>query len=110
MSDAYNKELRKMALSVGAEIGCAENLHEGVYCATGGPNYETVAECNFLQRLGADAVGQSRGRVKGKSLYVMRAGVLAAAAEVWLVCSSFPFAKHCAIPAQYGTQGKVSSV
>lgn len=62
MSDAYNRELRKMAQSVGAEIGCADILREGVYCTLGGPNYETVAECLFLQRLGADAVGESGQR------------------------------------------------
>lgn len=58
MSDAYNKDLRKLARSVATELGYSNCLREGVYCALGGPNYETIAECRFLQRLGADAVGE----------------------------------------------------
>ncbi|XP_013923169.1 PREDICTED: purine nucleoside phosphorylase-like [Thamnophis sirtalis] len=59
MSDAYNEDLRKLAVKVASEIGCSDCMREGVYCALGGPNYETIAECRFLQRLGADAVGMS---------------------------------------------------
>ncbi|XP_077170275.1 purine nucleoside phosphorylase [Paroedura picta] len=59
MSDAYDPDLRKLARTVAKEMGCAGCLREGVYCALGGPNYETIAECRFLQRLGADAVGMS---------------------------------------------------
>uniref|UniRef100_A0A670J3N8 purine-nucleoside phosphorylase n=1 Tax=Podarcis muralis TaxID=64176 RepID=A0A670J3N8_PODMU len=59
MSDAYNEDLRKLAHTVASEMGCSGSVREGVYCALGGPNYETIAECRFLQRLGADAVGMS---------------------------------------------------
>ncbi|XP_054851522.1 purine nucleoside phosphorylase [Eublepharis macularius] len=59
MSDAYDRDLRKLAHTVASEMGCSGCLREGVYCTLGGPNYETIAECRFLQRLGADAVGMS---------------------------------------------------
>ncbi|XP_056384262.1 purine nucleoside phosphorylase isoform X1 [Hyla sarda] len=59
MSDAYEKGLRKLALAVGEELGFSEKIREGVYCSLGGPNFETIAECRFLNSLGADAVGMS---------------------------------------------------
>ncbi|XP_032890440.1 purine nucleoside phosphorylase-like [Amblyraja radiata] len=59
MSDAYDKDLRKLVLDVFRELGECSRLHEGVYCALGGPNFETIAECRMLQLLGADAVGMS---------------------------------------------------
>ncbi|XP_077154230.1 purine nucleoside phosphorylase isoform X1 [Ranitomeya variabilis] len=59
MSDAYDKDLRKLALAVGQELGFSEKMREGVYCSLGGPNFETIAECKFLSSLGADAVGMS---------------------------------------------------
>lgn len=59
MSDAYDEQLRSLALTVGKELGYGPSLHEGVYCTLGGPNFETIAECRFLQQLGADAVGMS---------------------------------------------------
>ncbi|XP_075425295.1 purine nucleoside phosphorylase [Ascaphus truei] len=59
MSDAYDKDMRKLALAVGRELGYSKMLKEGVYCGIGGPNFETIAECRFLNRLGADAVGMS---------------------------------------------------
>ena len=34
-------------------------LHEGVYAAMNGPQYETPAEVKMVQFLGADAVGMS---------------------------------------------------
>uniref|UniRef100_A0A670J765 Purine nucleoside phosphorylase n=1 Tax=Podarcis muralis TaxID=64176 RepID=A0A670J765_PODMU len=65
MSDAYNEDLRKLAHTVASEMGCSGSVREGVYCALGGPNYETIAECRFLQRLGADAVGQLGAEQRG---------------------------------------------
>ncbi|XP_060112018.1 purine nucleoside phosphorylase [Heteronotia binoei] len=59
MSDAYDRDLRKLAHTVAKEMGCSGGVREGVYCTLGGPNYETIAECRFLQKLGADAVGMS---------------------------------------------------
>ena len=35
------------------------SVREGVYCAVSGPNYETIAELNLMNRLGIDAVGMS---------------------------------------------------
>lgn len=58
MSDAYDRELRQLAMDVGQELGYGDFLKEGVYCVLGGPSFETIAECRILHRLGADAVGQ----------------------------------------------------
>ncbi|XP_069489829.1 purine nucleoside phosphorylase isoform X2 [Ambystoma mexicanum] len=59
MSDAYDRNLRKLTLSISQELGYTTEVHEGVYCCLGGPSFETIAECRFLNRLGADAVGMS---------------------------------------------------
>ncbi|XP_030043820.1 purine nucleoside phosphorylase [Microcaecilia unicolor] len=59
LSDAYDKDLRKLVLAVGQELGHSDIMKEGVYVSVGGPSYETIAECKFLSRLGADAVGMS---------------------------------------------------
>nr|XP_047912446.1 purine nucleoside phosphorylase-like [Anser cygnoides] len=60
MLDAYDPELRRLALAMAPpEL----RAREGVYAGVGGPSYETVAECRFLQRAGADAVGESGGGV-----------------------------------------------
>ncbi|KAM8838709.1 purine nucleoside phosphorylase 5b [Synchiropus picturatus] len=59
MSDAYDRELRQLALDVGVELGFGQFLKEGVYCVLGGPSFETIAECRMMHILGADAVGMS---------------------------------------------------
>uniref|UniRef100_H3AFG7 Purine nucleoside phosphorylase n=1 Tax=Latimeria chalumnae TaxID=7897 RepID=H3AFG7_LATCH len=59
MSDAYNKELRRLAREASEELGYKEFVREGVYCMLAGPSYETIAECHMLRTLGADAVGMS---------------------------------------------------
>ncbi|XP_026878271.2 purine nucleoside phosphorylase 5a [Electrophorus electricus] len=59
MSDAYDRELLQMAMDVGSELGYSDFLREGVYCALGGPSFETIAECRMLHKLGVDAVGMS---------------------------------------------------
>lgn len=58
MSDAYDRELRQLALDVASKLGYSDFLREGVYCVLGGPSFETIAECRMLHRLGADAVGE----------------------------------------------------
>lgn len=58
MSDAYNRELRKLAHEVASKLGYSDFLREGVYCVLGGPSFETIAECRMLHSLGADAVGE----------------------------------------------------
>ncbi|XP_044155840.1 purine nucleoside phosphorylase-like [Bufo gargarizans] len=57
--DTYDRDLRVTALEIARKLGHADLTHEGVYCMVGGPNFESVAEARFLQRLGADAVGMS---------------------------------------------------
>jgi len=53
MSEAYSKELRRIAHSLGYQLG------EGVYAALPGPSYETPAEIRYLRAIGADLVGMS---------------------------------------------------
>ncbi|CAD5118579.1 DgyrCDS7267 [Dimorphilus gyrociliatus] len=59
LSDAYDKDLRKLAKEVAAELGVDKFLHEGVYAMQLGPFYETIAECKLIRNLGADVVGMS---------------------------------------------------
>ena len=53
----YDPELMNTILSCAKELGIP--LHQGVYCYTRGPQYETPAEIRALRVLGADAVGMS---------------------------------------------------
>jgi purine-nucleoside phosphorylase len=57
MSQAYNAELRQIALDVARQKGIL--LREGVYIGLLGPSYETPAEIRMCRTLGADAVGMS---------------------------------------------------
>jgi purine-nucleoside phosphorylase len=57
MSDAYSPALREKANAAAASLRIA--LHEGVYAALLGPNYETPAEIRYLRAIGADLVGMS---------------------------------------------------
>ncbi|CAH8438116.1 unnamed protein product [Heterobilharzia americana] len=59
LSDAYDLNLRKLALQVAKEENFQDLVHEGVYCMNGGPNYETPAECKMLLMMGCDVVGMS---------------------------------------------------
>jgi purine-nucleoside phosphorylase len=56
-SEAYSPELMNLAKQVAKKqnIRC----HAGVLAAVAGPVYETRAEAEFLQRIGADIVGMS---------------------------------------------------
>ena len=53
LSDAYSPRLRSLAREI------EPDLHEGVYAALHGPNYETPAEIRMLRTMGADLVGMS---------------------------------------------------
>lgn len=57
MTKAYASELRAVVKQVAARANIA--VTEGVYVAMPGPTYETPAEVQMLQRLGADATGMS---------------------------------------------------
>jgi len=57
LSDAYSARWREQFRAVAGKTGTI--LHEGVYAAVLGPQYETPAEVRMLQKLGADAVGMS---------------------------------------------------
>jgi purine-nucleoside phosphorylase len=57
MTHAYAKDYRQIAGEEAVKLGMP--LHEGVYAALAGPNYETPAEIEYLRRIGADLVGMS---------------------------------------------------
>ena len=57
MSEAYDRELIRMADAIAAEAGI--RVRHGVYLGTQGPTFETPAEYRMFHRMGADAVGMS---------------------------------------------------
>ncbi len=57
MNDAYAPVLRSIARDAANQNGIT--LHEGIYLAVTGPNFETPAEIRAFATLGADAVGMS---------------------------------------------------
>ncbi|MFH1874810.1 MAG: purine-nucleoside phosphorylase [Pseudomonadota bacterium] len=57
MVDAYDEDLRKLALEVAKEQGL--NMPEAVYMGVTGPSYETKAEIKAFRALGADTIGMS---------------------------------------------------
>jgi len=57
MTRAYDPEFRRFVAEAGEKLSL--NLHEGVYLALAGPNYETPAEIDAFRTLGADLVGMS---------------------------------------------------
>jgi purine-nucleoside phosphorylase len=57
MHNAYDLELRKLALAIAGDNGIA--LQQGVYVGTQGPTFETPAEYRFFRTIGGDAVGMS---------------------------------------------------
>jgi len=54
---AYDLEMRNNLLSIAQKAGIT--LHQGIYMAVVGPNYETTAEIKAFKLLGADAIGMS---------------------------------------------------
>jgi len=57
MTRAYDSDFRSFAAEEGKKLRL--DLHEGVYLALAGPNYETPAEIHAFRTLGADLVGMS---------------------------------------------------
>ena len=57
LRNAYSPRLQKQFGDGAQKIGVF--LHQGVYAAVVGPQYETAAEVRMLENLGADAVGMS---------------------------------------------------
>jgi purine-nucleoside phosphorylase len=57
MTQAYDAEFRRFVAEEGGKRRL--NLHEGVYLALAGPNYETPSEIHAFRTLGADLVGMS---------------------------------------------------
>ena len=57
MTRAYDPEFRRFVAEAGKRLELS--LHEGVYLALAGPNYETPAEIHSFRTLGADLVGMS---------------------------------------------------
>jgi purine-nucleoside phosphorylase len=57
MSEPYDRELRRLADEVAAELDI--RLRAGVFVAVTGPNLETRAEYRMLRSMGADVVGMS---------------------------------------------------
>ena len=57
MSQAYDRDLQRVAREVAAEQGI--ELRTGVYFFLAGPTFETPAELQFLKANGADSVGMS---------------------------------------------------
>jgi xanthosine phosphorylase len=57
MANAYDDGLRALLQQTATEADI--RLHEGVFVACPGPNFETAAEIRAMARLGADVVGMS---------------------------------------------------
>ena len=85
MSDAYDRDLRQKAHSTWKQMGEQRELQEGSYVMVAGPNYETVAECHLLQKLGADAVGE-KGNLAGGFIIWGDFFVLSFFFFFWLLC------------------------
>lgn len=75
MSEVYDKTLRTAFLCGADKLGL--RLHEGVYLATPGPQYETPAEIRMMRTLGADAVGMSTvpEAIQARALGMQVAGI-----------------------------------
>ena len=82
MSDAYDRDMRQQAHSTWKQMGEQRELQEGTYVMLGGPNFETVAECRLLQKLGADAVGEKGNLAGGFVIW----GDFFVLSFFWLLC------------------------
>lgn len=68
----YDKELRKLAKQVAINSGLEQILQEGVVAMISGPNYEGIAEAQFLDKFGVGSVGMS---VCGEALVAGHCGI-----------------------------------
>uniref|UniRef100_UPI0037E95BF2 purine nucleoside phosphorylase-like n=1 Tax=Semicossyphus pulcher TaxID=241346 RepID=UPI0037E95BF2 len=91
MSDAYDRELQKLARDVVSELGYSDFMREGVYCSLGGPSFETIAECVMLHKLGADAVGMSTVQ---EVIVVRHSGMRCLALSLISNCSVMDYDSH----------------
>jgi len=57
MSEAYNRNLRSVAMRKAEQLGI--KLQLGVYVSISGPSYLTPAELNMMALVGGDAIGMS---------------------------------------------------
>jgi purine-nucleoside phosphorylase len=57
VTSAYDPDFRRFFSEAGRKLKL--NLHQGVYLALSGPNYETPSEIHAFRTLGADLVGMS---------------------------------------------------
>lgn len=57
MLNTYDRTLNELALTIAKSNNIV--AHEGIYLALQGPNLETPAEYNFINRIGGDVVGMS---------------------------------------------------
>jgi purine-nucleoside phosphorylase len=75
MSQVYDADWRAVLLAAAQELG--QTLHQGVYAALLGPQYETPAEIRMLRVLGADAVGMSTvpEAIQARALGMQVAGI-----------------------------------
>lgn len=75
MSEVYSAEWRTQFLQAAARLSLP--LHQGVYAATLGPQYETPAEIRMMRTLGADAVGMSTvpEAIQARALGMQVAGI-----------------------------------
>ncbi|XP_045467788.1 purine nucleoside phosphorylase-like [Harmonia axyridis] len=55
----YDKKLIETGVNIGKEVLAKRRVHKGVYSFSAGPNQESGADINFLQRFGSDVVGSS---------------------------------------------------
>ncbi|HAL72482.1 MAG TPA: purine-nucleoside phosphorylase [Verrucomicrobiales bacterium] len=75
MSEVYSAAWRAQFLQAAAQLRLP--LHQGVYAATLGPQYETPAEIRMMRSLGADAVGMSTvpEAIQARALGMQVAGI-----------------------------------
>ena len=57
LSQAFDPQLRKKAVDICTKLNIP--FHEGVYCYTQGPHFETPADKRLFAKLGADVIGMS---------------------------------------------------